>query len=286
MNEPTEHLRRLARLIVDEATARLRVRAALLTGSAARGNADVFSDIDLLLYTDELPAPDVMNEAYQALGATQPVRRKATEYARSEEFELCEVHVGVTLARHDWMDRRLDEVLTRIEEFDSPSQKILSGVLEGLPLHGEELLARWKERVRRYPDHLRRAVIERHWKFFPLWYYEDAIRVRDAELWRLDLLLDSAFDILAILGALNRVYVTRFQLKRMRSLIEKMPLTPPRVADRLESLPHLESASASLELARLIAESRALIRSEMPDLDLPIAFSLDTRIQPWNSARR
>src|SRR2546430_10957015 len=57
MQGATEHLRRQARRIVEAALERVPLKAAMLVGSAGRGDADFYSDLDLLLYVDELP-PD------------------------------------------------------------------------------------------------------------------------------------------------------------------------------------------------------------------------------------
>ena len=59
------------------------------------------------------------------------------------------------------LESRLDQLLDRREEFDLPLQKVLSGVLEGLPLYGDELVERWRARVRNYPEPLRRAMVKR-----------------------------------------------------------------------------------------------------------------------------
>jgi predicted nucleotidyltransferase len=238
MSEATEHLRALARRIVDEAVERVPLRAALLAGSAGRGDADFYSDIDSV---------------------------------RTEVSFL-------TVARVEW---HLDQVLDRLEEFDSPLQKVLSGLLESLPLYGEPLIERWRARVRDYPEPLQRAVIERYWNFYPLWYYGESMAARDAELWRLDMLLEAAFNLLGVLAGLNRLYFTRFQLKHVRALIAKMEFAPPRLADRLESLFRLEPDAAATELERLVEETRALVATELPDLELPLPFAPGTRQQAW-----
>jgi hypothetical protein len=155
-------------------------------------------------------------------------------------------------------------------------------VLESLPLYGEQLVEDWRARVRGYPEPLRRAMVERHWNFFPLWYYGDAMAARDTELWRLDMLLDAAFNLLAVLAGLNPLYFARFELKRTRALIAKMELAPPRLADRLESLFRLKPDPAATELGRLIEETRALILAELPDSELSLRFPLGTRQQPWS----
>ena len=149
---------------------------------------------------------------------------------------------------------RLEEVI------GSPNQKMLSGLLEGLPLYGDKLIARWRDRVAAYPDALQRASIEHHWRFFPLWFYGDAMALRDSELWRLDMLLEAVFNLLGVLAALNRVYYARFELKRLRKLEAKLALD---------------------ELGRLVLETRELVARELPELELPLRRPPGTRARPW-----
>jgi hypothetical protein len=284
VRDATDHLRALAQRIVAQAIARVPLRAALLTGSAGRADADFFSDLDLLLYVDALPAWDVLEQMCQAIGGTAGARPERDSPMRGQECDVQGIHAEITFVLREWTERRLDEVLTDIEAFDSPSQKMLSGLLEGISLHGEEVVDGWKARAERYPEQLRRPLIERHWRFFPLWYYADAMRARDAELWRLDVLIEAAFNILAILGALNRVYITRFQLKRTRAIVNSMKLIPPHLAERLEALPRLEPDIAHLELAQLVTETRDIVLNAIPEIELPLRFPPDSRIRPWSKS--
>ena len=282
MHSATEHLREVARRIVDAALERVPLRAAMVVGSAARGDADFYSDLDLLLYVDELPPERTLAEIRETVGGTNPIRKnEPTEHFCGEEFEVDDVRTEVsfmTVARVEW---RLDQLLERLEEIDSPVQKVLAGMLEGLPLYGEELVQRWQARMRDYPAPLRRAMIERHWSFFPVWYHGESMAARDAELWRLDMLLEAAFNLLAVLAGLNRLYFRRAELKRMRALIAKMELAPPNLADRLESLFRLEPEPAAAELGRLVEETRVLVTREFPDLELPLQFPPGQRQKPW-----
>jgi predicted nucleotidyltransferase len=278
----TEHLRELASRIVDAALERVPLRAAIVVGSAGRGDADFYSDLDLLLYVDELPPERTLAEIRAAVGGTSPIRKgEPTEHFCGEEFELDGVRTEVsfmTVGRVEW---RMDQLLERLEEIDSPVQKVLAGMLEGLPLYGEELVERWQARMRDYPEPLRRAMVERHWNFFPLWYHGEAMAARDAELWRLDMLLEASFNLLAVLAGLNRLYFRRAELKRMRTLIAKMQLAPPNLADRLESLFRLGPEPAAAELGRLVEETRALVARELPDLELPLQFPPGQHQKPW-----
>jgi predicted nucleotidyltransferase len=282
MDAATEHLRAVARQIVDAALEHVPLRAAIVVGSAARGDADFYSDLDLLLYVDELPPEHIPADIRAAVGGTNPISKgEPTEHFCGEEFEVDSVRAEVsfmTVARVEW---RMNQLLERLKEIDSPGQKVLAGMLEGVPLYGEELVERWQARMRNYPEPLRRAMVERHWHFFPLWYHGEAMAARDAELWRLDMLLEAAFNLLAVLAGLNRLYFRRSELKRMRALIAQMELAPPNLADRLESLFRLEPDAAHAELGRLVEETRALVTRELPDLELPLQLPPGQRRKPW-----
>ena len=255
------------------------LQAALLAGSGARGDADFYSDVDLLLYVDELPEEERLERLRESLGGTNPLPIHAPYLV---QFHVGGVAVQVGYQTVAQMDDELDAALERIEEIiGSPNQKMLSGLLEGRSLHGEEVIARWRKRAAAYPDELQRAAIAHHWQFFPLWYYGDAMEVRDSELWRLDMLLDGAFNVLGVLAALNRVYFARFELKRFRAFVAKLALAPHDLADRVESLFRLPAAEAAEELGRLVVETRELVLRELPDIELPLRRPPGVRVQPW-----
>jgi hypothetical protein len=279
MDEATDHVRALARRVVAAALELGPLRAALLAGSGARGDADFFSDVDLLLYVDDLPSDDRLDRLCEAVGGTSPVW---IAEPRLIQFSVGGVAVQVGYSTIAQIDEELETALVRLEEvIGSPNQKMLSGLLEGLPLHGEEVIAAWRERAAVYPEPLRVASIEHHWRFFPLWYYGEAMSRRDSELWRIDMLLEGAFNVLGVLAALNRVYYARFELKRLRQLVAKFELAPPQLADRLESLFRKSAEAAADELGRLVVETRDLVLRELPELELPLRRQPGERIQPW-----
>src|SRR5438874_33254 len=228
MDAETEYLRSLAVRLVQATTRCVSVRAALLAGSAGRGNADRFSDIDLLFYVDEVPTNPVIAQVRRAVGGVDPVKRdEPTDYANGEEFQLEGVRTEVSFTTVQRVEWQLDQLLGELDDIASPRQKFLAGLAEGLPLHGQSLIQRWQRRLSDYPEHFRLEMIRRHWNFFPLWYYGEAMEVRDSELWRLDVLLEGAFNLLGVLAGLNRLYFARFELKRTRELVAKMELAPP-----------------------------------------------------------
>jgi Nucleotidyltransferase domain len=277
---PTDRLRALAGRVADVVVEEMAPRSVLLTGSAATGEADFYSDIDLIVYCDELPTEERIGTAIERVGGQD--RRHIyprTDDEHGESFELGRIQCQLAFVTVRCADGEVERVLAG-EELESPLQKAVEGIVDGSPLHGPELIERWRERVADYPDSLRRAMIERHWRFFPLWYVDGQVAERDALLWRQEILVDAAFDLLAVLAALNRLYFTRFQLKRMRKLVGRMRLAPPDLANRLERL--FESEDAAHELERLVAETQALVAAELPDLELRLRQPIGARREPWS----
>ena len=272
----------MARRIVSDAADRLALRGALLAGSGGRGDADYYSDVDLLLYVDEIPPMAVSAALCDVVGGTRYAHKPgATEDFSAEEFVVEGLRVDLAFFTVRWTAARLNALLDDLAEFDTPSQKILIGLLEGLPLHGEDLLGQWRARVAAYPEPLRKAMVERYWRFFALWYAGAAIARRDAELWRIDMLIDAAFNLLGVLAGLNRVYFTRFQFKHLRRFVAQLSLSPVGLADRLEGLFRMDPQSSASELERLVEEVAALVLGELPDVDVRLPFPPRTRQRPW-----
>jgi nucleotidyltransferase-like protein len=279
MNEATAHLCELAARLVGIYVRETQPRAVLLAGSAARGDADFFSDIDLIVYYDELPSSEARAAARENAGGESPLVIADDPVGHVEQYLVGGVACQVAHIRIAAFEAELEKALAG-EELDQPHQKVLSGLFEGLPLLGEELIAGWRERSA-YPDTLQRAVIQKHWSFFPLWYFRDRLNVRDAVLWRQQILLESAFNLVAVLAALNRVWFASIEFKRTRDLVAKLELVPPRLADRLEALFSSDEEAATAELESLVAETQVLLAAELPDLDLSRKRPPGSREQPW-----
>src|SRR5439155_15119958 len=128
MNAATEHLRRLAARIVDAALERVPLQAAMVVGSAARGDADFQSDLDLLLYVDELPVDEVLARIRNAVGGTNPTSREPTEHFRGEEFDLEGVRTEVSVFTTARVELRLRQLREQPNEIDATLQKILLGM--------------------------------------------------------------------------------------------------------------------------------------------------------------
>jgi hypothetical protein len=283
MAEPTEQLRALARRITDAYLRHMTLSGAILAGSGARGDADRYSDLDLLLYAEEVPPAEAPAAARRELGAGRAVVLLAHgPNGFLDQFPLEGVQCQVGVIPLGDVEDELDGLLVDHEGLDTPVAKIATGMLEGIPLYGDELIARLRARVADYPQGLREAMVRHWWRFFPLWYHEPSLAVRDAPLWRQEELVNAAYALIGTLAGVNSLYFARFEFKRQRAFLEKLVLAPPRFAERLESLFALPPAEAVAELGALVLETQAIVQRELPGVDVTLRRPPGgARVEAW-----
>jgi hypothetical protein len=267
----TEKRRAIARRVVDQLAAHTDLRASLVAGSAAQGTCDKHSDIDLLNYYEEVPAPASFAELMRGVGA-EPMGEigDPTLEGFGGSFRMAGVEVqtgGQTIAS---TERRLERIAAA--DVDWITAKVAMGLLEGLPLHGEKLVHEWQVRAG-YPEALRRREVEANLGIFPIWNLDEHLAARDAELFRGQMLIDGAFRVAAILSAVNRLYFTTFQFKRAGEHAARMAVRPERLAESLDRIANSPPSEAAEELRKLVQETNAIVRSEMPDVDVERPWS-------------
>ena len=284
-------LRALALRLADAYTARLGPRAILLVGSAAAGDADEYSDVDLLVYHDRVPPKRAVSQTVLGLGAGkyrgtpwsddsgEADQEGFTEFFSLDGVESQVLHVSVGACEREIARVAVDHELS--EEL----LKIMSGLFEGLPLAGEELIETWR-RAAAYTEPLRRATIEERWKVFPWWYFQEKLRARDATVWRYDVLVQAAYAVVGVLAALNGLYFSTREFKRANRLLDRLEVAPEDLGERLEALFDPDERRSTAELERLVADTQALVAERFPDLDLSLQWGgrptpPGARQQPW-----
>jgi hypothetical protein len=281
VGDVTPRLKALAERLVALELERTQPAAALLTGSVATGEADEYSDLDLILYFDgALPDEEAVDGVRTAAGGGEatPIGPR-TELTYAIQFPVEGVQVQLA---HETLASAEADIAKVVDELDvdTPLQKALEGIHGGLALHGAGTIERLRERAA-YSEEVQRAMVTTFWRFFPLWYVADQLERRDAVVWRYDVMAQSAYNLLGVLAGVNRVWFTTFQLKRMRKLVDAFELAPPRLAERIEAFFAPDAAAAVAELERLVGETRELVRDRFPDLDLSVSRELGTRHLPF-----
>ena len=267
----TERRLDIARRIVGGLANRTDLRATLLAGSVATGAADEHSDVDLLNYYDVLPDREVFDDAVHEAGGERigDIAEPRDEgFAARYHCDGIEVQTGAN--RIDALEKRLGRI--EAGDVDWITAKVAMGILEGIPLFGDELIEGWKRRAE-YPASLQRREVEANVGWFPIWAIDDHLAARDAELFRRQMLIEGAFRVVAVLSAVNRLYFTTFQFKRAGEHVAAMTLKPERLAERLDRVANASPSDAAEELRQLVDEAKAIVRDEMPELDPEV---------PWN----
>lgn len=283
MSEHDAYLLALARRNAAVYIAHTGPRTILLVGSVALGECDGYSDIDMICYYDALPTNEQLRAARRQIEEREP----RIEVGFGEQYVVRGVtcQVGHILATS--VERDIAAVLENLD-VDDLVQKRLGGLLEGVPLHGEDLIRRWQARAADYPDALARAMVEHHLQrlsLCPVWYYQEYLKRRDATLWTYQLLVEAAQHLLGVLAGLNRLYFSTFQFKRMRRFIGKMRLAPDDLADRIDSLFAGDRMAATDRIEDLTLEVIALVTHHIPQADLStMQHRPNERDRPWSLA--
>jgi hypothetical protein len=285
MTEASRYLVALAARIAAAYVAHTAPRAILLTGSAAAGTSDYYSDLDLIAYYDRLPTDDQLAAARGLLRVAgfRAASDRSKEWSE-EEYVLQGVECQVT---HFTIASWEGYWATVLEELTPGTgvQKAIIGLLDGVALHGDDLIGPWRARLAAYPEGLARAMVEHHLRFFPLWEVQARVAARDATLWTHQVLVESGQNILGVLAGLNRLYYSTFQFKRARKFIAGMRVAPENLADRLDGLFRVDDATAVAELERLVGETVGLVEQHMPEVDTSaVRRRLGARERPWTPA--
>lgn len=283
MTDESRYLNILATEMTAAYVAQTQPRAILLTGSAATGQSDTFSDLDLIIYYDSPPSTDQLaaTRATLPIGDAQVTSDLETGSA-IEEYVLQGVECQIAhLPIANW-ESDMGAVLGDCEPA-TLVEKAIIGVMDGIALHGRDVIARWQERAASYPEELSRATVEHYLQFFPLWLAAEQWRTRDATIFFSQMLVEVSLNLLGVLAGLNRRYFSSFQFKRLHHFASRLHLSPERLADRLDEIFSLDPVAASLAMERLVEETITLVDAHMPAVDTTTARRhLGERQRPWN----
>lgn len=280
----SDYLLELGKRLLEPYTRLPQARAAMITGSAAEGISDYFSDLDMTVYYEgELPPEEELTRIRLENGAAERVwlLGDRVEGSIAEAYELYGIQVQIGHATIATWENDIAEVVERFNA-DTPLHKAMSGTLECLVVYGDAYMNAWRAKIAAYPEGLRRAMVEKHLQFFPYWNVQAQLRARDATIWHYQILTEASYNLIAILAGLNRLYFTTFQFKKMRRFLKPMQRIPENFAERIETLFRQDPADAAVSLENLVRDVVMLVEREMPDVDTGAAKKrLGARRQPW-----
>jgi hypothetical protein len=265
--------RALAERIADAYTA-VGAEAVLLGGSTGRGEADLYSDIELGVFWTREPSERERESAIARAGGdlhrlfpfAQIDRAWFDEWFVGRRGGVAKSGVLVEPVHMTIADARatIEDVL---ERFDPALEKqvLLAAVCDGVPLAGDELLAPWREAGRAYPEGLARAVVERHTQVDHFWRF-GMFRERGNPMQAARATADVHERVLHALLAVNRVYWYGF--KSLESVIRRFAIAPEALLDRIRRTYEVEDAERERLLVKLVEETYDLVERHVPGVDV------------------
>jgi predicted nucleotidyltransferase len=241
------------------------VRAIIVAGSVARGYADRYSDLELPLFWEAFPDDAVRMAIVADLGAEflYPYDGPAAEdnlliHGFQVDLWHCvvaseEVVIAAVLDRYDT---------------DLGSSNFMDTLRWCVPLHGEAIVDRWKEKARQYPDGLVARNLEenlvhldaRHlqinaWRDHPTLLYGQISALQER--------------LFMLLLALNRMYFPTY--KWIYRYLAAMHVRPAEVERRFRRAFECPAEEACADMLALIDETLALIDVHWPQIDTSAA---------------
>ena len=270
MNNQNEVAKRraLAESVAPAYAANPKVAGVLLAGSVARGIADQFSDIEIDIFWHTPPADEDLLAPIERCG-WELLYRHVDQNEWADGFFIEGIKVDTSQFLVSTIDGWLDDVVER-GDIEPEYQVRITAIQHGRPLHGMELIERWRATTAVYPRTLAHAMVAECRSFRPR-YLLEMLAARDNVLVLHQDLVAAEQLILSVLMGVNRMYAPHPYHKWLDWEVGQLTIAPPDLNRRLRHILRAEPHAAVDQLAQLIEETFALIERHMPEFDTSAA---------------
>lgn len=239
----------------------------ILTGSAAKGYADDYSDLDtILIYKNPLSNEEFERIVKEAKESGGGLYNGNPEQGFSVYYFIEGIKCDFGFGNQSETQKLFSEVT---EESDEPVDLIkhlqVSGFIDGVMLFDKNWLQPLIDKARDMPSALKQKLIRQHLKFLPKWAFEKMAVERNDILFYNECIMEDISNMIAILCGLNGIYHPG-KLKGAEFTINKMKIKPVNFTGRYKNIFKLNGYEASEELYKLINETLELIDRHMPEV--------------------
>lgn len=232
------------------------VAGVLLAGSVARGLADDFSDIELDVYWRRPPTEAERVAAVEGAGWVR-VYAEEDEHEWADGYMIDGIKVDTGGFLVSTIDAYLDAALERADT-EPELQVRITALLHGEPLHGEPLVAAWRQRCAEYPVALAVAMVTNGLELRPRERLEMLVARDDLLLLHRDL-LDNVQGLLDALFGLNRVFIPHPFHKWLSWEVSLLRVKPEDLVARIRELLVATPREAVEEMCALTEETFDLV---------------------------
>jgi hypothetical protein len=278
MNEASQWRLEVARFVATIIACNSKVQAIMLGGSASRGNADRYSDIEIGVFWSEDPTEaDRMAPILPAGGVfweLDPYDER--DFTWMEEWGLG----GVKMDMRNLTLNGLQRIINAVREGDTGEfrQTALSAIQHGIPLFNEPLIQQWKARISEYPVRLGEAMVRENLELDEWCWWAELLAQRGDLSMAYSAFSYAAQNTLAILLGLNRIYHPGF--KWVNRMIAEMTIKPQDLGARIERVFACAPIDAVPLLRDLRLETYDLIDAHMPQIETQAARTAFVKLRP------
>lgn len=260
--------RELAKDIVKQYSDRPGLEMALLGGSPARGIADEFSDMDIVLYWKKLDTKWIKSHPLEKLGCKMiTLLDMPKEQSALEIYTLKGLIVEIGHSTVASLQNEIKEV-TEEHKINPPVINSIGGFLDAFPLAGESQYSSFKAAIPKYPRFLAKKVIEQNLGFFWSGCLENQGVRREELFFVYDAISFTLKKLINILSALNGFYFWAGEPRWLEYRTQKMKYCPPRLWPRIKRMYQEPPEKALTDMNRLKDEVLTLISKHMPEVDM------------------
>ena len=256
----------LARRLASAYTANPHVQAVILGGSAARGYADRYSDVELGVFWSEPPTHKERIQAAMRAGGTNLTidAYDSTQDVWIEDYFVHDVNIDLVHRTTRTTDRLLADVIDD-QDVALYKQTLIHALRHAIPLTDTTLLATWQARTNTYPDALIHAMVATHLAFKPWWSVE-VLAQRESLILVHQAICTVSERLLAALLGINRVYHPG--LKWLPQVIQELKIAPYELEQRLRHCFYGDVHQRVHIAGVLIEDTFDLAARYVPTLDL------------------
>ena len=249
-----------------ELFAQLDIRAAAVTGSAAKGYADDNSDIDTIVMLNSPMAKSEFDKIINdAIASGGDFYHGSLEEGFAVYYYIDGVRCDFGFGHYSETETLINEMIEK-PEVDLTKHLMISGLIDGYILKDSDWLAALlKKAEENYPKELQVMMVEHFKKFHPEWAIEKMTIGRGDILYYYESIVEMTGNIIGILCGLNKYYHPG-KLKGVEHTIEKMKIKPRDFINRYKFVLSTEKSEALKEMFSLVRETFDLIDKNLPEV--------------------
>jgi hypothetical protein len=165
----------------------------------------------------------------------------------------------------DFMMLTLHQVLREYNTGEL-AHNLIAGVVDALPLYGDDLIASWQQEAAHYPRELAAAVVEKYGVIDHFWRWEMYLHRSENLPLIYQAFAQAHHRLLHTLLGLNRVYY--FGFKWIDVVDARLRLKPDNFLSRLRDVYKIAPDAGAQQTIELVEETFNFIETHLPDVNV------------------